>query len=70
MLKQDVTTRWNSTHDMVASVLKHLPKYHLMTSDERLLDCRLDAHEVKILEQLCEVLEVRQFTFIRTHSTI
>ncbi|KIM42536.1 hypothetical protein M413DRAFT_70091, partial [Hebeloma cylindrosporum] len=60
LIPRDVTTRWNSTHDMLRFVLEHRKAINSYTGDRRndLREFELTAEEWKIVKQLCEILEV------------
>lgn len=71
ILKRDVTTRWNSTHDMGKSVLAHKTKYNTITDARanKLTNYRLSTEEWEILEQLVEVLQVCVLSLTSLHLT-
>lgn len=60
-IPRDVATRWNSTFDMLAYVLKHRRAVDAMTQqrDLGLRDLELSDHEWLIVDQLRNVLKVR-----------
>ncbi|KAF8812191.1 hypothetical protein BYT27DRAFT_7087879, partial [Phlegmacium glaucopus] len=60
LIPRDVTTRWNSTHDMLSFVLEHRKAIDNYTGDRRndLRQFELTVEEWKVIKQLCDVLEV------------
>ena len=60
LIPRDVTTRWNSTYDMLRFVLDHRKAVDDYTGDRRndLRQFELTAEEWKVVKQLCDVLEV------------
>jgi hypothetical protein len=61
MLPRDVSTRWNSTYDMLEAALKLKPAVTKFTerAGNGVRDYELDDAEWEILEQLRDVLKVR-----------
>jgi hypothetical protein len=62
LMPHDVTTRWNSTFDMVDYALEHRAAVDTVTQqrDLRLRTLELADHEWVIVEQLRDVLKVWQ----------
>jgi hypothetical protein len=62
LIPRDITTRWNSTYDMLSFVLDHWKAVDNYTGDRQneLWQFELTAEEWKVIEQLCDVLEVSQ----------
>lgn len=60
VLQRDVTTRWNSTHDMAYSALENKAEYNKITDsrDHGLQAYALSDDEWVIVEELVEVLKV------------
>ncbi|PPQ83573.1 hypothetical protein CVT26_004003 [Gymnopilus dilepis] len=60
-IPRDVRTRWNSTYDMLCFVLEYQKAYRRFTAEggNGLRDFELSVSEWEVVEQLCEILEVR-----------
>jgi hypothetical protein len=60
LIPRDVTTRWNSTYDMLSFVLRYRPAIDTVTADKnlKLRKFELDDDEWKIVGDLVLVLEV------------
>jgi hypothetical protein len=60
LIPHDVTTRWNSTYDMLVFVLRYHPAIDTITADKnlKLRKFELDDDEWKIVGDLVSVLEV------------
>jgi hypothetical protein len=65
MMPRDVTTRWNSTFDMLDFALKYQKPLQIITSnlDLNLRQYELSREEWKTAKQLCDVLKVRSMHF-------
>ena len=62
-MPRDVSTRWNSTFDMLSYALVHREAIDAVTQRRELglRKFELVDHEWEIVEQLCNVLKVRHF---------
>ena len=60
MMPRDVSTRWNSTYDMVLFATKYRAALDFMTADRdmNLRKYELSKKEWGMAEELCEVLQV------------
>ena len=60
LLPRDVSTRWNSTFDMLETALKYCKAIDSISSehDLELQPYELNPTEWKIVEQLCDILKV------------
>ena len=60
LIPQDVTTRWNSTYDMLKFVLDHRKAIDKFTADKdnNLRQLELSTGDWKMIKQLCDILEV------------
>ena len=66
MMPRDVSTRWNSTYQMLEFALKYRTVIDMLTS-ERALDLRkykVDREEWTLASQLCKVLKVSTVSMI------
>jgi hypothetical protein len=63
-MPRDVTTRWNSTYDMLSFALEYRKAIDILTADRRhgLRAYELSEREWTIASQLCDVLKVRNAT--------
>lgn len=63
LIPRDVTTRWNSTYDMLNFVLEHRKAIDNYTGDRRndLRGFELTVEEWRVVKQLCGILEVSSF---------
>lgn len=63
MMPRDVSTRWNSTYDMLKFAVDYRPALDSITADRdmKLRQYELDQEEWDIAKHLCEVLKVRFF---------
>jgi hypothetical protein len=61
LIPRDVTTRWNSTYDMLTFVLEYRPVVEKFTADRKneLRELELSDEEWDIIRQLNDVLMVR-----------
>ena len=61
-MPRDVTTRWNSTYDMLSFALEYREAIDTLTADRRheLRAYELNEREWIIASQLCDVLKVRE----------
>jgi len=59
MMPRDVSTRWNSTHDMLQFALKYRDAMDTITGDRdmKLRRYEMDNNEWAIAQQLCDVLK-------------
>jgi hypothetical protein len=64
MMPRDVSTRWNSTYDMLRFAIKYRMALDTITAEQdmKLRDYELGREEWKVAQELCDVLKV-------THST-
>jgi hypothetical protein len=60
MMPRDVSTRWNSTYDMLSFALKYRDALDIITGDRemKLRQYEMDNEEWDIARQLCEVLKI------------
>lgn len=60
LIPRDVTTRWNSTYDMLSFILEHRKAIDNYTGDRRndLRGFKLTVEEWGVVKQLCDILEV------------
>jgi hypothetical protein len=60
MMPRDVSTRWNSTFDMLKFAIKYRMAIDAITAERsmKLRDYELGREEWKVAEELCEVLKV------------
>jgi hypothetical protein len=61
IMPRDVTTRWNSTYNMLDFALKYREAIDVITGDRdmKLRKYEMDEEEWEVARQLCEVLKVR-----------
>jgi hypothetical protein len=61
MMPRDVTTRWNSTYDMLDFATEYRAALDIMTADRdmNLRQFELSEEEWNMVTELCEVLRVR-----------
>jgi hypothetical protein len=61
MMPRDVSTRWNSTFDMLKFSIEYRRAIDAITAERtmKLRDYELGREEWKVAEELCEVLKVR-----------
>ena len=61
MMPRDVSTRWNSTFDMLKFSIEYHRAIDAITAEwtMKLRDYELGREEWKVAEELCEVLKVR-----------
>lgn len=59
MMPRDVSTRWNSTYDMLVFALKYRDALDVITGDRemKLRQFEMDDDEWGLAQQLCEVLK-------------
>ena len=60
MMPRDVSTRWNSTYDMLVFALKYWAALDIIMGDRdmKLRQFEMDNKEWALSQQLCEVLKV------------
>jgi hypothetical protein len=58
MMPRDVTTRWNSTFDMLDFAVEHITAINIITADHKLRDYELSEGDWGIARQLRDVLKV------------
>jgi hypothetical protein len=58
MMPRDVTTRWNSTYDMLVFALKYRSAIDEISGDREMRKYELEKDEWDLVRQLCDVLEV------------
>ena len=63
LIPRDVTTRWNSTYNMLCFVLEHRKAIDNYTGNRQndLRGFELTVKEWGVVKQLCEILEVSSF---------
>lgn len=59
MMPRDVTTCWNSTYDMLIFALEYRQAIDEITGDRDMRKYELDENEWELVDQLCNLLEVR-----------
>jgi hypothetical protein len=59
MMPRDVATRWNSTYDMLVFALEYRKAIDEISGDRDMRKYELDNGEWELVEQLCDLLEVR-----------
>ena len=66
MMPRDVTTRWNSTYDMLVFALKYREALESITGNQRmkLRQYELTEEDWHIAVKLCAVLKVRCYFFV------
>lgn len=62
MMPRDVATRWNSTYDMLVFALEYRMVIDEISGDRDMRKYELDEQEWGLVEQLCNLLEVRYAT--------
>jgi hypothetical protein len=64
MMPRDVSTRWNSTFDMLKFAVEYRAALDTITADRnmKLRDYELGREEWKVAEELCDVLKVSYST--------
>ena len=62
IIPRDVTTRWNSTYDMLNFALEYRKAIDVLTADRQneLRNYELSEREWTIAKQLCDVLKVSE----------
>jgi len=58
MMLRDVTTRWNSTYDMLVFALEYRRAIDKISGDKEMRKYELEVEEWDLVQQLCDVLEV------------
>jgi hypothetical protein len=60
MMPRDVSTRWNSTYDMLSFAVKYRVALDIITGDRemKLRQYEMDDEEWHIAQQLCDVLDI------------
>lgn len=60
MMPRDVSTRWNSTFDMLRFAIEHRTAINIITADRdmKLREYKLGKEDWITAEQLCDVLKV------------
>jgi hypothetical protein len=59
MMPRDVTTRWNSTYDMLIFALEYRTAIDEISGDREMQKYELEEKEWELVQQLCDILEVR-----------
>jgi hypothetical protein len=69
MIPRDVSTRWNSTYEMVSFAYKYRAAIDKLTAERemKLHDYELSSEEWEIVQQLSESLEVRTTLSLKVH---
>jgi hypothetical protein len=68
-MPRDVATRWNSTYNMLEFALEYRSAIDELSGDRDMRKYELDDEEWNIVQQLCNLLEVRSATCIFIHAT-
>lgn len=72
MIPRNVSTRWNSTYDMLTFILEHKSAITRLTSEQemKLRKYELDKKEWELIDQLCRALKVCIIIFLAlSHPT-
>jgi len=65
----DVTLRWNSTYDMLVFAIEYRKAIDKISGDREMRKYELDEEEWTIVQQLCDILEVRRSFVVMVAST-
>jgi len=68
-MPRDVTTHWNSTYDMLVFALEYRKAIDEISGDKEMRKYELDEEEWTIVQQLCDILEVRCSFVVMVAST-
>ena len=68
-MPRDVTTHWNSTYDMLVFALEYRKAIDEISGDKEMWKYELDEEEWTIVQQLCDILEVRCSFVVMVAST-
>jgi hypothetical protein len=68
-MPRDVTTRWNSTYDMLVFAIEYRKAIDEISGDKEMRKYELDEEEWTIVQQLCDILEVHCSFVVMVIST-
>ena len=68
-MPRDVTLRWNSMYDMLVFAIEYRKAIDKISGDREMRKYELDEEEWTIVQQLCDILEVRRSFVVMVAST-
>ncbi len=68
-MPRDVSTRWNSTYEMLVFALEYRKAIDKISGGREMRKYELEEEEWKIVQQLCDILEVRHSLVVLAAST-